>query len=412
MKSQAPSLYHPVVLSLPGLDGVWWTFTRAKLQIIEGLIPSHTLWLQQLLIVHPLSIPEADDPKAKEAKKRWGIEFVFNVEYTPHHGGRWEQMAKEFQRIFAKIVDSVAKMTYDALATLLVRAKGIINQRPIGIDNKLCVITPMQLLQPPSAAAFAFKMGQSVPRMNKQVRQSVKYFWKLWHTRYLTQHAAERLAKGNARFCNLAVGDKALLKDNCCMSNVFAKADWMPVRVTEIFPSSDGSRHRAPRYSVQGERRRADADDWQAGHRQREPDGPVPLAAGAADRHSRQRQRERRDAAEQQRGDPDNSGLWRLASVAAVRHKWRPCIVSTRHAIKAQRQGVGRGEEVDGTTTRTSLRCQEPQLAGRPKTLRLCSSTTTTTLESKSVELSSSIGGSVRFWCKIVKRILWWYLVM
>jgi hypothetical protein len=57
---------------------------------------------------------------AEEAKKRWGIKFVFNVEYTPHHGGRWERMVKEFKRIVAKAVDSVARMTYDAFATLLV----------------------------------------------------------------------------------------------------------------------------------------------------------------------------------------------------------------------------------------------------------------------------------------------------
>jgi hypothetical protein len=178
---------------------------------------------------------------ADEAKKRWGIEFVFNVEYTPHHGGRWERMVKEFKRTVAKAVDSVARMTYDAFATLLIRAEGIINQRPLAIDDDLRVITPMQLLQPASAAAFGFKVGQSVPRIHEQVRQSVEYFWKLWRTHYLTQHSAERLAKGNARFFNLAVGDKVLLKDNFRTSNVFAKADWTPVKVTEIFPSSDGA---------------------------------------------------------------------------------------------------------------------------------------------------------------------------
>jgi hypothetical protein len=58
---------------------------------------------------------------------------------------------------------------------------------------------------------------------------------------YLVQHSAERLAKGNAKFFNLAVGDKVLLKDNFCSSKIFAKADWTPVKVTEIFPSSDGA---------------------------------------------------------------------------------------------------------------------------------------------------------------------------
>jgi hypothetical protein len=99
----------------------------------------------------------------------------------------------------------------------------------------------MQLLQPASAAAFGFEVGQSIPRIHAQVRQSVEHFWKLWWTHYLAQHSAERLARGNAKFFNLAVGDKVLLKDNFCSSNIFAKADWMPVKVTEIFPSSDGA---------------------------------------------------------------------------------------------------------------------------------------------------------------------------
>jgi hypothetical protein len=178
---------------------------------------------------------------AKEAKKRWGIEFVFNVEYTPQHGGRWERMVKEFKRSLSKAVDSTAKLTYDALATLLIRAEGIINQRPIAIDDDLRVITPMQLLQPASGAAFGFKVGQSIPRIHEQVRQTVDYFWRHWRSLYLTQLTAERLAKGNAKFFNLAVGDKVLLKDNFKSPNVFARPDWVPVKVTDVFPSHDGA---------------------------------------------------------------------------------------------------------------------------------------------------------------------------
>jgi hypothetical protein len=89
--------------------------------------------------------------------------------------------------------------------------------------------------------AFGFEVGQSVPRIHAQVRQSIEHFWKLWRTHYLAQHSAERLAKVNAKFFNLAVGDKVLLKDNFRSSNIFAKADWTPVKVTEIFPSSDGA---------------------------------------------------------------------------------------------------------------------------------------------------------------------------
>jgi hypothetical protein len=181
------------------------------------------------------------DELAAEAKRRWRIDFEFNVEYTPHHGGKWEGMVKEFKRSLSKAVDSVAKMTYDALSTLLVHAKGILNQMPLAITNDLRVITPMQLLQPASEAAFCFQVGQSVPRIYEQTRQSVEYFWQHWRSHYLALMSVERLAKGYPRFINLAVGDRVLLRDNFKSSNVFAKPMWVPVRVTKTHPSSDGA---------------------------------------------------------------------------------------------------------------------------------------------------------------------------
>jgi hypothetical protein len=74
------------------------------------------------------------------------------------------------------------------------------------------------------------------------------------------QRSAERLAKGNAKFFNLAVGDKVLFKDNFGTSNIFAKADWMPVRVTEIFPSSDCAVHTVTVQKEDGEERTLTTD--------------------------------------------------------------------------------------------------------------------------------------------------------
>jgi hypothetical protein len=178
---------------------------------------------------------------AAEARKRWGITFEFNVEYTPQHGGRWERMVKEFKRSLSKAADSVAQLRYDALATLLIRAEGFINQRPIAITDDLRVITPMQLLQPASSAAFGFEVGQSISRTYEQVRQSVSYFWTHFRSNYLALMSVERLTKGNPRFINLAVGDRVLLRDNFKSSNVFSQPTWVPVKVTEIFPSADGA---------------------------------------------------------------------------------------------------------------------------------------------------------------------------
>jgi hypothetical protein len=83
-----------------------------------------------------------------------------NIKYTPHHGGGWERMVKEFKRIVAKAANSVTKLTCDTFAMLLIRAKGIVNQHPITINGNLCIITLMQLLQPACPAAVGFKVGQ------------------------------------------------------------------------------------------------------------------------------------------------------------------------------------------------------------------------------------------------------------
>ena len=100
---------------------------------------------------------------------------------------------KEFQRDLEKSTESVAKLTYDDLVTILVRAKGLINQRPLVIDDDLRVITPMQLLQPTSSAAFGFETGQSIPRIKEQVRQVVEHFWSHWLSDYLTLMSVERV---------------------------------------------------------------------------------------------------------------------------------------------------------------------------------------------------------------------------
>jgi hypothetical protein len=68
---------------------------------------------------------------AKEAKKRWGIEFVFNVGYKPHHGGHWEWMVKEFTRIVAKAVDSVARLRMTRLRRCLSGQKASSTSAPL-----------------------------------------------------------------------------------------------------------------------------------------------------------------------------------------------------------------------------------------------------------------------------------------
>jgi hypothetical protein len=117
----------------------------------------------------------------------------------------------------------------------------------------------------------------------------------------LAQHSAERLAKGNAKFFNLVVGDKVLLKDNFRSSNVFTKADWTPVKVTEFFPSYDGT---VRTHGAEGEPRRVDADDGQVGNRRIGSSRTVQEVPRPADHQPPQRRQRRERRGE----EPDNSG--------------------------------------------------------------------------------------------------------
>jgi hypothetical protein len=53
-------------------------------------------------------------------------------------------LEKQFKRsLSSKVADTLSDLTYNVFCTLLVRAKDIINQRPIAIDNDLQVATRM-----------------------------------------------------------------------------------------------------------------------------------------------------------------------------------------------------------------------------------------------------------------------------
>ena len=133
--------------------------------------------------------------------KKWGIEFCFNLEYTPEpllgkNGGRVQEGSTKVNGFGCQ----GCQADLQALVTILVQAKGLINQGLLVIDDNLRVITPMQLLQPTSSAAFGFETMQSIPRIQEQVRQGVEHFWRHWLLNYLTLMSLERHNKANPKF--------------------------------------------------------------------------------------------------------------------------------------------------------------------------------------------------------------------
>jgi hypothetical protein len=148
---------------------------------------------------------------------------------------------KEFKRSLAKSADTVSNLTYDTLVTYLTRAEGILNHRPLTIDDDLRVLTPAHLLSPSTETGFAFSSEVSFSRVLGQLRQAVKHFWTTWSRQYMAMMSADRLLKTTAVFVNLQVGDKVLIRANYNSSNVFAKDSWLAAEVTKTHFSADGA---------------------------------------------------------------------------------------------------------------------------------------------------------------------------
>ena len=173
--------------------------------------------------------------------KKFGIDFQFIPPHTPHYGGCWERMVQEAKRSLKKSTDTVSNLSYDALVTFLTRAEGILNRRPLYIDEDLRIITPSHILSPATEAGYGFAPHLSFARVAGQLNQAIQHFWKIWTRQYLLMISAERITKKNSKFTNLEVGDKVLLQENFASSNIFAAKKFKVATVKEVFPSKDGA---------------------------------------------------------------------------------------------------------------------------------------------------------------------------
>ncbi|KRZ59066.1 hypothetical protein T02_15801 [Trichinella nativa] len=103
-----------------------------------------------------------------QAQDKWRIDFKFNPPGAPHWGGSWERMVQEIKKILMSTVESVAGLHQEAFRTLIVRIEGILNRRPITIDENGHCVCPMDIVSPGNKETQGFPTEASTLEVLRQ----------------------------------------------------------------------------------------------------------------------------------------------------------------------------------------------------------------------------------------------------
>ncbi|KRX65987.1 Mediator of RNA polymerase II transcription subunit 6 [Trichinella sp. T9] len=184
-----------------------------------------------------LSLEESNEntQDGKMTSRRQRIDFKFNPPGAPHWGGSWERMVQEIKKILMSTVESVAGLHQEAFRTLIVRVEGILNRRPITIDENGHSVCPMDIVSPGNKETQGFPTEASTLEVLRQVRQAAQRFWKRWYQFYLASLSADRNHGGKGQI-DIRSGDTVLLKEG---SNPLVES-YITAKVVEVFRSNDG----------------------------------------------------------------------------------------------------------------------------------------------------------------------------
>ncbi|KRX70635.1 hypothetical protein T06_16456 [Trichinella sp. T6] len=147
-----------------------------------------------------------------QVQDKWRIDFKFNPPGAPHWGGSWERMVQEIKKILMSTVESVAGLHKEAFRTLIVCVEGILNRRPITIDENGHTVCPMDIVSPGNKETPGFPTEASTLEVLRQVHQAAQRFWKRWYQFYLASLIADRNHGGKGRI-DIRSGDMVLLKE-------------------------------------------------------------------------------------------------------------------------------------------------------------------------------------------------------
>ena len=192
------------------------------------------------------AVAEMDHKKIKEFMTEQGGDWVRwekNTPHASHMGGAWERQIRTVKSVLLSLIKSNPKpLDEETLRTFLTEAEGIVNSRPLTIENlfdpesdPLC---PSQILTMKSKLVLpppgVFQEADRYCRKRWRIAQHLANgFWTRWRKEYLQLLQSRQKWTGEKR--NLKVDDVVLLKDEGVV-----RSQWPMGRVIEVHESKDG----------------------------------------------------------------------------------------------------------------------------------------------------------------------------
>lgn len=171
-----------------------------------------------------------------ELSKR-SIQWHFNPPHSPNFGGLWESNIRSMKHHLYRVLDN-SHLTYEELATILVRIESVLNSRPLcpltTDPDDLNILTPGHfliggpLLSLQEQPDLAFALCDNYVEMQKMMQQ----FWQRWSSDWLS-HLQNR-PKWHEVQPNLQVNDIVIIKDDR-----LKPSEWLVGRIIAVHPGTD-----------------------------------------------------------------------------------------------------------------------------------------------------------------------------
>ena len=189
---------------------------------------------------------EMDHKKIGDFLTMQGCDYIKlerNTPHASHMGGVWERQIRTVKSVISSLIKSnPRKLDEESLRTFLTEAEGIVNSRPLTLENlhdpesrPLCpnqILTMKTRVAPPPPGVFQ-QEGAYARKRWRVVQHLVNTFWSRWRKEYLQLQQSRQKWTETKR--NLKVNDIVLIKEESA-----PRGEWPMARVVEAHASKDG----------------------------------------------------------------------------------------------------------------------------------------------------------------------------
>ena len=176
-----------------------------------------------------------DGDHLKEGCTKRGVEMHFNPAGGPHWGGSWERQIRTIKSCLTKSMQITLMLTDEAFHTILVKAEGILNNRPLAVGDDGESVTPGSIAMQGVTTAGEYPLTtKSVLKTWKKVHEATGKFWTLWRRQYLANLNVQKCkVQGEPQM--LQLGDVVAVSDEDAFNS-----QWTLGKVSKLYKSPDG----------------------------------------------------------------------------------------------------------------------------------------------------------------------------